>query len=67
MRTPTVFLLALLLGLASCRKKGGGLFTAGIVENLVKNEVEKKMPSATHTKTMTGIFVVRNFSHFLNP
>jgi len=53
MRIPVVFLLAISLSLVSCRKKEG-LFTAGIVENLVKNEVQKKMPSAAHTKTMTG-------------
>ena len=49
----TVLLVA--ISLATCKKpKSAGLFTASIVEDLVKNEVQKKMPSAAHTKTMTG-------------
>ena len=47
-------LIFLVIAVVSCKKNSNGLFSANIIEDLVKNEVKRKMPSAVHTKTMTG-------------
>ena len=49
-----ILLVATTVSMVTCKKKSGGLFTAGIVESLVRNEVQRKMPAATHSKTTTG-------------
>ena len=49
-----ILLLVATVSMVASKKKSGSLFTANIVESLVKNEVQRKMPSAAHSKTTTG-------------
>ena len=49
-----ILLIATTVAMVTCKKKSEGLFTAGIVESLVKNEVQRKMPAAAHSKTVSG-------------